>query len=110
MRPEWNVDSAGLMVAIPISEQLKIYLGKEKAARYLKKSPESFESKRLSEYDLIVAMEQRHKNAILTRCAECINKIIVWSIEDPYFLQERAAENIYDNIKRKVTELANQGT
>src|SRR5208337_5241226 len=39
LRPEWKVDSAGLRVSIPISEEVKTYLGKEKAERYLKKVP-----------------------------------------------------------------------
>ena len=106
LRPEWKVDSAGLRVSIPISEEVKAYLGKERAERYLKKIPESLEDKQLKEYDLIVAMEQRHKDAVLTKCPECPSRIVVWNIEDPYFLQSEAAKNVYDHIKVRVTELA----
>ena len=106
LRPEWNVDSAGLRVAIPISEQVKIYLGKDKAQRYLKKAPESLESKQLNAYDLIVAMEQTHKDAVLIKCPECKNRIVVWNVEDPYFLHGEAAKAVYDHIKTRVTELA----
>ena len=106
MRPEWKVDSAGVRVVIPISEEVKAYLGEEKAERYLKKVPESLDSKKLNEYDLIVAMEQKHKNAVLMKCPQCNSRVVVWNVEDPYFLQEEAAKNIYDRIKARVAELA----
>lgn len=106
LRPEWKVDSAGLRVVIPISEEVKTYLGKEKAEKYLKKVPESLDEKRLNEYDLIVAMEPAHRNAVLTKCPECKNRVVVWNIEDPYFMQREDARNIYDKIKVRVTELA----
>ena len=106
LRPEWKVESAGLRVAIPISEEVKTYLGKEKAERYLKKVPESLEEKRLNEYDFIVAMENAHKNAVLTKCPECKNRVIVWNVKDPYFMKWEDAKNIYDNIKGRVTDLA----
>jgi len=106
LRPEWKVDSAGLRVAIPISEEVKTYLGKDKAQQYLKKAPESLESKQLNDYDLIVAMEQMHKDAVLMKCPECKNRIVVWNVEDPYFLNGEAAKTVYDHIKTRVTELA----
>jgi len=106
LRPDLEVDSAGIFTAIPISEEVKKYLAKEGAERYLKKSPESLDSKQLSEYDLIVAMEQRHREAVLSKCQECEDKIAVWDIEDPYFMASRDAENVYNQIKDKVRELA----
>jgi protein-tyrosine phosphatase len=106
LRPEWKVDSAGLRVAIPVSEEARLYLGRDRAARYLKKVPESLDGKKLNQYDLIVAMEQRHKDAVLIKCPECNSRVVVWNIEDPYFLQGEAAKNVYDHIKARVTELA----
>jgi protein-tyrosine-phosphatase len=106
LKPEWEVDSAGLRVAIPVSPEVMDYLRKERAEGYLKKAPESLESKRLKDYDLIVAMEEGHKSAVLVRCPECKNKVAVWSIEDPYFLDKAQAKSIYDEIKAKVAELA----
>lgn len=106
LRPDWKVDSAGLRVAIPVSEEVRKYLEKERAEQYLKKVPESLVGKQLNEYDLIVAMEQRHKDAVLMRCPECKNRVVVWNIEDPYFLQGDAAKNVYDHIKLRVAELA----
>lgn len=56
-KPEIEVDSAGIHVAIPTSEEIKKYLARENAEQYLKKVPEGLDSKRLGEYDLIVAMK-----------------------------------------------------
>ena len=106
LRPNWKVDSAGLRVAIPVSEEVREYLQKERADQYLKRVPESMVDKQLSEYDLIVAMEQRHKDAVLTRCPECKNKVVIWNIEDPYFLQGEAAKSVFDQVKARVEELA----
>jgi len=110
LRPEWKVESAGLRVVIPISEEVKAYLGKEKTEKYLKKAPESLGEKRLNEFDLIVGMEQRHKDAVLIKCPECKSRIIVWNVEDPYFLQGEAAKNVYDDIKVRVIELSKTRT
>ena len=107
MRPDLEVDSAGLRVAIPISEDVKEYLAKENGEQYLKRFPESLDSKQLRKYDLIVAMQQMHKNALLSRCRECQDKIVVWNIEDPYFLERKDAEKVYEQIREKVAELAN---
>jgi protein-tyrosine phosphatase len=107
LRPDLNVESAGVHIAIPIAKEVKEYLAKENALEYLKKFPESLENKPLREFDIIVAMEQRHRDYILSRCPQCEDKIVVWNIEDPYFLPSREAEKIYEKIKAKVMELAN---
>jgi protein-tyrosine-phosphatase len=106
LRPDLEVESAGLHVAIPISEEATKYLAREDATRYLKKAPEDLNSKRVNGYDLIVAMERRHKDVVMIRCPECESKIIVWNIEDPYFLPSKEAEQVYKQIKEKVAELA----
>jgi protein-tyrosine-phosphatase len=106
LRPDLEVDSAGLRVAIPIAEEVKDYLARESAGQYLKKLPESLNGKPLREYDVIVAMEQRHKDAIVLRCPECKSNVVVWNIEDPYFLEPEYAQKIYGQIKDKVVELA----
>ncbi|MDH5754158.1 MAG: hypothetical protein OEY95_02985 [Candidatus Bathyarchaeota archaeon] len=106
-KPEIEVDSAGIHVAIPTSEEVKKYLARENAEQYLKKVPEGLDSKQLGEYDLIVVMEQRHKDAVLSRCPECADKIVVWNIDDPYFLPRGHAGKIFRQIRDKVLELAN---
>ncbi len=62
--------------------------------------------KNLRSYDLIVAMEQKHKNAVLRKCSECTDKVVVWNIKDPYFEGRDGAERIYSEIHVKVAELA----
>ena len=106
LRPDIKVDSAGIDPAIPISQEAKKYLAIENAERWLKKSPEGLFSKQLGEYDLIVAMEPRHKDVVLTRCPECAPRIVVWNIDDPYFLPQGYAEKVFKQIKDKVRELA----
>src|SRR3989304_1692949 len=61
LRPDIQVDSAGINAVIPISEGAKKYLAKENADSYIKKFPESLDSKQLNQYDLIVTMESKHK-------------------------------------------------
>ncbi len=105
-RPDWTVDSAGLNLAIPVATQIRYYLASESAEKHLKKAPESIHNKPLDTYDLIVAMEERHRTYILAICPECAPKTLVWSIADPYFMSKHDAEKIYDRIKEKVHELA----
>jgi protein-tyrosine phosphatase len=106
IRHDLQVDSAGLHIAIPVSEQVRKYLAKRNAEQYLRKAPQSIAGKKLEDYDLIITMEQRHKNAVLSMCPECKNRIVVWNIEDPYFLEYEDAQRIYNEIENKVTELA----
>lgn len=106
LKPGIEADSAGTNPAIPIAGSARSYLGREKAEQYLKRSPESLEEKDLSKYDLVVAMEPRHKEIVLSKCPECSNKIFVWNIADPYFLPQGYAESIFEHIKQRVKELA----
>ena len=106
LRPDLKVDSAGLHVAIPISEQVKTFLAKRDALQYLKKFPQSINEKDLRCYDLIIAMEQVQANAVLRACPDCKPRIVTWNVEDPYFLEREDAEDIYVQIENKVEELA----
>jgi len=106
LRPDIQVDSAGINAVIPISEGAMKYLAKENADAYIKKFPESLDSKQLNQYDLIVTMESKHKNAVLSKCPQCGNKTVVWKIEDPYFLPSKSTEKIFNQIRQKVKELA----
>jgi len=106
-KPEIEVDSAGINTpVIPISRDAKKFLAKENAEKYLKDVPEVLDSKRLDEYDLVIAMESRHKVVVLSKCPECENKIIVWNIYDPYFAPDEQTEKIFEQIKQRVKELA----
>jgi protein-tyrosine phosphatase len=106
MRPDLQVDSAGLRVAIPISDHVREYLAKEDAEQYLKKAPENLTGKQLRDYDVIVAMQRGHKDVILDKCQECEDKIVVWNIEDPYFMSHEDAEQVYRQIEERVKQLA----
>jgi len=106
LRPDLEVDSAGLHIAITVSREVKDYLKKFDAESYLKVFSESLDEKNLRAYNLIVAMESRHKNAVLRKCPECKSRIVVWNIDDPYFEKQEDAETIYHEIEDKVKELA----
>ena len=106
-KPEIEVDSAGVHPAIPISEAAKRYLAEENALKYLKEAPEGLDEKKLDEYNLIVAMKEEHKTVVLSKCPECESMIVVWNIDDPYFLPHGYTEKIFKQIKGKVAELAN---
>ena len=107
LKPDVGVDSAGTDPAIPISETAKKYLARENANQYLKKAPESLDNKQFGEYTIIIAMKPKHKSVILSKCPECADKIVVWNIDDPYFLPHGHAERIFKQIKNKVLQLAN---
>jgi protein-tyrosine-phosphatase len=100
------VDSAGTQVETQISEQTRKYLARHNSVQYLKKAPESLKTKRLKDYDLIVAMEQVHRNVILSGCPECLGKVVVWHIEDLGVRPPENIEKINRSIEEKVTELA----
>jgi len=106
-RTEIKVDSAGISPSIPISEAARKYLARENAQQFLKQTPESINEKDLDKYDLIIAMEPRHKDIVVSKCPECKNKIVVWKIDDPYFLPQGYTEKIFKQIKDKVAELVN---
>lgn len=104
-----EVDSAGTNPAVPdgIAGSARRYLAKLGAEQYLKGFPEGIDNKQLEKYDLIVAMKSRHRDTILAKCPECVDKIVVWDIEDPYFLPSGHTERIFNQIREKVSRLAN---
>jgi len=109
-RPEWKVDSAGINPAGFISDLARQFLAEENAEKYLKDYPESLEEKKLNEYDVIVVMEEKLRRMVIERCPSCAGRIVVWNVEDPYFLPRREARRIFNLIKDKVSELAQIGT
>lgn len=106
LRPDIDVDSAGTDPAIPISEAAKKYLARENAQGHLKTAPEDLSRKDLHSYDLIVAMKPEHKEAVLRIGGQGEENVVVWNVDDPYFLPHGHAEKIFKEIKSKVLELA----
>jgi protein-tyrosine-phosphatase len=108
LKPEIEVDSAGSNPVVPdvVAGSAINYLAREGANHLLKRSPERLASKQLDKYELIITMEQHHRDTVLERYSECEPKIVVWNIEDPYFLPYGSAEKIFNQIKDKVVELA----
>ena len=102
------MDSAGIRLVIPIAEEVKEFLREENAEKFLKNTPEQLSGKRLMDYDVIVAMEDMHKEYVLSLCPQCKDKIVVWNIPDPYIREKDAMWKIFKQIKKKVLELADQ--
>ena len=104
LRPELMVDSAGTKKRIGnrITHTARKYLMKEGAIQYLKKTPESIDSKQVGQYDIIIVMEQKHKDIILKKCPECKNKIVIWDIHDKIPFLDRRTKKINSQIKRNV--------
>jgi protein-tyrosine-phosphatase len=81
-----EVDSAGTRITSKITKEAREYLKSEDVLQYLKKAPESIDDKQLEQYNIIIAMEKRHRDAILKKCPECKNKIVVWGYSRQDFL------------------------
>ena len=105
-KPDWTVDSAGIRVAIPIADEVREFLRRENAEQFLKKGPESLSGKRLGDYDVIVVMEEGHRDYVLSLCPECRGKVLVWNVRDPYFMDKENVWKVYEQIREKVAELA----
>jgi len=52
--------------------------------------------KRFGDYDVIVAMESRHRDYVLSLCPECKDKVVVWNVKDPYFMDREDAWKDYE--------------
>jgi len=106
VRGDLEVESAGTHPAGMVASNAKKFLKKENALRNLKGSPEGIAQKNLEEYDLIIAIKQNHKNEILRRYPQIEDRIEVWNIDDPIYLPYGSDEEVFEEIKRKVLELA----
>lgn len=101
-----EVESAGTQPAGMIAPNAKKFLERDNALEKLKRTPEGIAQRNLEEYDLIVAMKQNHKNEILRRYPQVEDRITVWNIDDPIYLPYGSDEGVFEEIKRKVMELA----
>jgi len=106
MREDLEVESAGTRPARMIASNAKQLLERENALKNLKGAPEGIDQKNLEEYDLIIAMKQNHKNELLKRYPQLEDRIQVWDIDDPIYLPYGSDKKIFEEIKRKVLELA----
>ena len=106
LRPDLEVDSAGTNIVRKITKEARQYLMSENAIQFLKKKPESIDSKQLEQYNIIIVMEKRHKDAVLKKCSTCKNKIVVWNIPDKIFFLRGRTNKINNQMKKKVTEYA----
>ena len=106
VRGDFEVESAGTYPAGMIAPNAKKFLERENALENLKRTPEGIDQKNVEEYDLIIVMNENHKSEILKRYSQTEDRIKVWNIDDPIYLPYGADMEVYNEIKRKVMELA----
>jgi protein-tyrosine-phosphatase len=106
IRPDIAVDSAGTYPYYKVVDLTRRYAEEEGITEFLKTIPDSLNSKNLSDYDVIVAMESEHEAAIIRQSPDCAKKVRVWHINDPYKLSYEQASKEFDRIKSKVDHLA----
>ena len=106
IRGDFEVESAGTQRAGMIAPNAKKFLERENALKNLKGTPEGIEQKNVGEYDLIIVMKENHKSEILKRYPQTLGRIWVWNIDDPIYLPYGSDREVFEEIKRKVTELA----
>lgn len=106
LRKDLEVESAGMHPAWAIAPNAKKLLERENASEELKETPEWIGEKNLEQYDLIVVMEERHKEKILMFHPQIQGKIRVWDIKDPIRLPPDSDKMVLEEIKKKVRNLA----
>ena len=106
LRPDIDVDSAGTYAYHKVVDLTRRYVEQEGASEFLKAVPDRLDSKNLCDYDLIVAMETEHEQAIIRQSPECADKVVIWHINDPYQLPYKQASKDFNRIKSKVVHLA----
>jgi len=106
IRGDFEVESAGTQPAGIIAPNAKKFLERENALENLKGTPEGTEQKNIGEYDLIIVMKENHKSEILKRYPQTLGRIQVWNIDDPIYLPYGSDKEVFEEIKRKVMELA----
>jgi protein-tyrosine-phosphatase len=106
LRPDVEVDSAGTHAYYKVVDLTRRYAEQEGASEYLKRTPEDLILKNPCNYDVIVVMESQHRDVALRQSPECVEKIVVWDIADPYVMSDKEAQHIFEKIKSKVAHLA----
>lgn len=89
-----------------IAPNARRLLEEENASKNLKADPEGIGEKDVEEYDLIVVMEEEHKNHLLAKYPQLSEKITVWNVDDPYHLPAGSDRRILREIKEKLRELS----
>jgi protein-tyrosine-phosphatase len=105
-RPDLDVDSAGTHAYYKIVDLTRRYAEQEGVDEFLKRTPEDLDWKNLCDYDVIVAMESQHREAVVRQSPECADRVLVWHVNDPYAVSYEQAQQIFGKIKNQVFHLA----
>lgn len=103
-KPELEVESAGTEPAAEVAENIEELLAQEDALQYLKPTPDPVSQRAVDEADLIVAMEERHRDYLLENFEVSESEVQVWRIEDPVS-PDMEPEDVVEEIKGKIKQL-----
>lgn len=103
-KPELEVESAGTNRARKIAGNGRALLEKEDALNHVKTEPDQVSDRALEEADLIIVMEENHKEYLLEKFQTREEKIINWNIDDP-INPEVDPKKTFEEIKEKVRGL-----
>ena len=103
-RPNLEVESAGISPARDVAENAKSLLEDKDALRYVKPGPDSVTQRAIDEADLVVVMEEDHKNYLLENFDVEDNRIECWCIDDP-INPTVSPEVSFKEIEEKVKDL-----
>ncbi len=101
-RPDLEAESAGTHPALEIAWNLEEPLAREGALQFLKSRPEQVSRKAVEEADLIVVMEEAHKDYLLERLGIGLEKIATWHVSDPID-PDVNLEEVLSKIKKKIS-------
>lgn len=104
IKPGLEVESAGIAAENFIAENAKEFLKKENALEFVKPKPDQITREAVERADLIIAMEERHKEFIEKNFKVGKTPIKVWRIEDPINPDVDDLEQ-FRKIKEKIKEL-----
>lgn len=101
LRPEFEVESAGINPASAVAENAKELLSEEGALEYAKPGPDPVTERAIEDADVIVVMNKRHENFLRENFDISDGAIKNWQVDDP-INPEVSAEESFGEIKNKI--------
>jgi len=56
--------------------------------------------------EMLLAEVRLTGDYVLSLCPECGDRVVVWNVRDPHFMDRENAWKVYEQIREKVAELA----
>ena len=104
IRPEIEVESAGIHAVNEVAEVTKNQLEKMDAVQYVKPRPDQISQRAIDEADRVVCMMPKHSEYIKRNFEIDPGKIEVWNIEDPIH-PDIKPEEAFEEIEEEVRDI-----